>query len=169
LTHQECIYRWTGIDKQSYFLSLILFLIPFVGAAYVLANVSIYLLLTFIGLYVLVNIFQAGACVGCPYRGKFCPAIFGVYFSNVISSIIYRNRTFEQRFFNMNANLASITSIVVLLFPIYWLTLSGWYYAVGYLVFLTAYWFLFSSFFCLKCSYSATCPGGRTAHKLNKK
>jgi len=61
MTHQECTYRWTGIDKQSYLLSLILFLIPFVGAAYVLANVSIYLLLTFIGLYVLANIFQAGA------------------------------------------------------------------------------------------------------------
>jgi hypothetical protein len=169
MTHQECTYRWTGNDKQSYFLSLTLFLIPFVGAACVLANVSIYLLLAFIGLYILANIFQAGACVGCPYRGKFCPAIFGVYFSNVISSIIYKNRTFEQRFFNVNANLASITCIVTLLFPICWLVLSGWYFAVGYLGFLAVYWFLFSSFFCLKCSYSDTCPGGRIAHKLYKK
>ena len=138
MTNHKCRYQWTSKDRHFYFLSLILFLIPFVGAAHVLANVSIYLLLTFIGLYILVNIFQAGACVGCPYRGKFCPAIFGVYFSNVISSIIYKNRTFEQRFFNMNANLASITCIIALSFPIYWLALSGWYFAVGYLVFLTA-------------------------------
>ena len=166
MTHKECIYQWTDSDKRFYFISLIPFLIAFVSAAYILATVSIHLTLTFIGLYIIGNLFQAGACVGCPYRGKFCPAVFGVYLGNVISSIIYKNRTFERRFFNINANAASITCMITLLFPIYWLTLSGWYYVVGYLVLVITYWFFFSLVFCLKCSYSDTCPGGRTAHAM---
>jgi hypothetical protein len=166
MTHNKCLYQWTDRDKRFYFISLIPFLIAFVGAAYILATVSIYLTALFLGLYIICNIFQAGACVGCPYRGKFCPAVFGVYLSNIISATIYKKRSFEQRFFDINATAASIMSLITLLFPVYWLFISGWYYLTAYIAIVIIYLILFYSFFCPKCSYSETCPGGRAAHKI---
>ena len=161
-------YQWTGRDKCYYFLSLIPFVIGFAVAGYILATFSIYLLLIFLGFYVVANIFQAGACVGCPYRGKFCTAIFGVYLGNLISSSIYKKRSFEQRFFNINAEIASVVAVITLLLPTYWLFIYGWYYLISYFVLTITHIFLFYRLFCPKCSYSDTCPGGRTVHKLSK-
>lgn len=161
-------YQWTGKDRRYYFLSLIPFAIGFVGAVYIMSTFSIYLSLIFLGLYLIANVFQAGACVGCPYRGKFCTAIFGVYLGNLISSIIYKNRSFDQRFFNINAEIASIAAIITLLLPIYWLFIYGWYYLVAYFILIFIHIFLFYRLFCPKCSYSDTCPGGRLVHKLSK-
>ena len=161
-------YQWTGRDKCYYFLSLIPFVIGFAVAGYILATFSIYLLLIFLGFYVVANIFQAGACVGCPYRGKFCTAIFGVYLGNLISSSVYKKRSFEQRFFNINAEIASVAAVITLLLPTYWLFIYGWYYLISYFVLTITHIFLFYRLFCPKCSYSDTCPGGRTVHKLSK-
>jgi hypothetical protein len=162
-------YQWTGADKGYYFLSLIPFAIGFVGAAYILATVSLYLVALFVGLYIVTCFFQAGACVGCPYRGRFCTALFGIYLANVISSIIYKNRSFEQRFFNINAQVASIAAIATFLLPIYWLFVNGWYYMALYLLATMIHLFLFYRLFCPKCGYSDTCPGGRTVHRLSRR
>jgi hypothetical protein len=161
-------YQWTGGDKRYYFLSLIPFIIGFVGAAYILATFSVYLLSIFIGLYLVANIFQAGACVGCPYRGRFCAAIFGVYLGNLISSGIYKNRSFNQRFFDINAEIASVVALITLLLPTYWLFIYGWYYLIAYFVLTMIHIFLFYRLFCPKCGYNDTCPGGRIANKLSK-
>ena len=77
-------YEWTKRDKWLYALSMIPFLIVFVGTAYLLATYSIYLAIILVVLYVITNIFQAGCCVGCPYRGRYCPALFGVYLGNLL-------------------------------------------------------------------------------------
>ena len=147
-------------------MSIIPFLIAFAGAAYILVTSFIYLMIVFFGLYMLGNIFQAGACVGCPYRGKFCPAVFGVYFSNLTSSLIYKNRHFEQRFYNINASFASVICIIALVFPAYWLYINGWYYLFLYLVFLSLHVVTFFSKICPKCSYNNTCPGGIAANRI---
>jgi hypothetical protein len=145
---------------------MIPFFIALTGTAYILAASSIYLMLVFFGLYILGNIFQAGACVGCPYRGKFCPAVFGVYLSNLISSLVYRNRHFEQRFYTINASFASVICVIALLFPVYWLYISGWHYLVLYIVLLLLHVYLFFPKICPKCSYNDTCPGGIAVNKL---
>jgi len=94
-------------------------LIVFVGAAHVLATEAIYLLVIFLLLYAGVNFFQAGCCAGCPYRGSFCPAIFGIYLANLISATVYKSRAFDQRFFRLNARLAEVFLAVTILFPTY--------------------------------------------------
>jgi len=159
-------YQWSRGERSYYFLSLIPFVIGFVGAGYILATVSVYLVVLFVGLYMVTSVFQAGACVGCPYRGRFCTAIFGVYLANVLSSSIYRNRSFEQQFFNINAEVASIAAIITFLLPTYWIFTYGWYYLILYIVLVMIHLFFFYRFFCPNCSYSNTCPGGRTVHKL---
>jgi len=168
MVRNAACYQWTGRDKFYYFLSLIPFIIGFLGAGYILATFSVYLLLLFVGLYLVANIFQAGACVGCPYRGRFCTAIFGVYLGNLISSKIYRKRSFEQHFFKINAEIASVVAIITLLLPIYWLFIYGWYYLIAYFVLTMIHIYLFYRLFCPKCSYRDTCPGGKTVTKLSK-
>jgi len=161
-------YRWSGRDKRYYFLALILFIVGFVGAGYILATFSVYLVVLYAGLYLVTNIFQAGACAGCPYRGRFCTAIFGVYLANLISSSIYRKRSFDQRFFNINAEIASIVAIITLLLPAYWLFIYGWYYLIAYCILTFIHILLFYRLFCPRCSYNSTCPGGKIVNKLSK-
>ena len=162
-------YKWDRTDKTYYFISLIFFIVSFVGAGYILVTVSFWLLVLFVGLYIMASVFQAGACVGCPYRGRFCPAIFGVYLANILLSRVYKNRSFSQKFFNINATLASIMAILTLLLPIYWLIINSWYYLVIYLTLVIVHLYLFYRCFCPKCSYNETCPGGRTVNKLMKR
>ena len=139
MTHDNCIYQWTNRDKSHYFLILIPFLIAFVGAAYLLATVSIHIMVIFLLLYGITNVFQAGACIGCPYRGKYCPAAFGIYLSNLFSATNYRNRVFEPRFFKTNVTLAEISLVITLIFPIYWLAILEWYYLVIFLLLKSAH------------------------------
>lgn len=169
MTQYKNIYQWSKRDKFLYFQILIPFLVAFIGAAYLLATLSIYLTITFLSLYIIANFFQASCCIGCPYRGKYCPAAFGIYLANFLSATIYKNRNFEPRFFKINATLAVISIIIVLLFPIYWLLSLDWLYFAIFLILITAHIVLFYPIICPKCSYNDTCPGGQVVHKLFKK
>lgn len=163
------VHQWSGRDRLVYLATLAPFVVAFVGAAYVLSTFSVYLTLTFVLLYVALNVFQAGCCIGCPYRGKFCPAVFGMYSANVISASFYGRRTHDPRFFRVNANLAEVSLAATLVFPIYWLAESNWVYAVAFLALAGLHAVTFFPAMCLKCGYNDTCPGGQTTAKLLKK
>ncbi len=154
-------YSWTRIDKWWYFISMIPFALMFVGTFYLLVNYSIYLSVIWVVLYIIVNIFQAGCCVGCPYRGKYCPAFCGVYLGNLLSGILYKDRQFDAKFYENNAAGGEISLVVFLIFPIYWIFRSGWYFIPIYVVLVVAHVFLFMPKQCAKCSYNTTCPGGK--------
>lgn len=169
LIQNKVIYRWSKWDKLLYFISLIPFLVAFVGVAYLLSIVSIYLTIIFILLYSIINFFQAGCCIGCPYRGKYCPAFIGVYFGNFLSTIIYKKRNFELKFHRINTTLGEIFCIITLLFPVYWLILIDWRYLVVYIILIIIHIVIFLPFMCPKCSYNDICPGGQAARKLLRK
>jgi len=139
---------------------MIPFVIVFIGAAYLLATYSPYLTVILIALYLLTNIFQAGCCVGCPYRGKYCPALFGVYLGNLLSRILYKKRQFDEKFFKRNATAGETMVLIIAIFPLYWIFLSGWYFVLIYLTLIAAHLALFAPTQCEKCSYNTTCPGG---------
>ncbi len=159
-------YEWTRRDKALYFLSLVPLAGALATAIYVLATAAAYLAVVFVVLYLALNFFQAGCCVGCPYRGRYCPAVFGIYLSNIISSRLYRNRTYDERFFKLNEAPAEVLTLLLLAFPVYWLALEVWYYVVGYLGLVVLNGVLFFPTQCTKCSYHDTCPGGRSMLKL---
>ncbi|MFO8047816.1 MAG: hypothetical protein R6U29_02185 [Desulfosudaceae bacterium] len=154
------VHQWTKKDKSLYALSMIPFLLALGGAFYVLVVDSPGAAIIFAVLYLMANIFQAGACVGCPYRGSYCPAIFGVYAGNLISTIVHRNRVHEERFFAVNAKLAEAFCLMTLLFPLYRLFLRAWYYPLIYLALVGTHLALFMPVQCEKCGYNNTCPGG---------
>ena len=163
------IYEWSKKDRALYFAVLFPFAVAFIGTAYLLATAAPYLAAIFIVLYVAVNVFQAGCCVGCPYRGGYCPPVFGLYLANFLSSQIYNNRSFEQGFFKVNANLAELFLICTLLFPVYWLVSLNWLYLLGFLLLILMHAALFFPSMCTKCSYNDTCPGGQMTLKLLKR
>jgi hypothetical protein len=169
MKQNKSVYLWSNQDKLLYFAVLLPFLVAFIGAAYLLTTVSVYLTVIFLLLYVMANFFQAGCCVGCPYRGKFCPAAFGMYLANFLSATIYKQRNFEPRFFRNNAILAEISVIIFFLFPIYWLMSLSWYYVVIFVILMVGHVVAFFPTMCPKCSYHDTCPGGQVVLKLSGK
>jgi hypothetical protein len=144
------------------------FAVVFFGTAYLLATYAVHLALILVTLYIITNIFQAGCCVGCPYQGKYCPALCGVYLGNLLSNILYKNREFDQTFFRMNANAAEIMVLVLLFYPVYWIYQSGWHLLLIYFGLIAAHFLLFMPTQCEKCTYNATCPGGQTWQKCRR-
>ena len=132
--------------------------------SYILATFSISLTILFFILYLGTNFFQAGCCVGCPYVGRFCPAMFGIYLSNFLSSRLYKGRPHESRFFKFNGLLAGVFLVSFFTFPFYWLLLLDWYYLTLFYGLVVIHFLTFLLVICPKCSYNDTCPGG----KLNK-
>ena len=153
-------YQWSPRDKWLYFLAMIPFLVVFIGTGFLLSTYSIWLTVILIVLFLITNIFQAGCCIGCPYRGKYCPALFGVYLGNLLSGILYPNREFDQAFFDRNAAAGEMMVLVVALFPIYWVYITAWYLVPIYLLLIFAHLVAFMPTQCEKCGYNETCPGG---------
>ena len=114
------VYRWTKKDKRLYIFSMLPLAVLYVGTAYLLASYEIYLLIILITLYIITNIFQAGCCVGCPYRRDYCPALCGVYLGKTLSIILYKNRQFDPKFFELNEKAAEIMILVLAVYPLYW-------------------------------------------------
>jgi hypothetical protein len=161
-------YEWTRRDKLTYLLALAPFLVAFLGALALIATISVYWTIALIALHILGSVFQAGCCVGCPYRGRYCPALFGIFLANFLSATVYGDRQYDERFFKRNAALAETVVAIIailccaLLFTIHWL------YAVVFLALGIVHLALFFRRICPKCSYNETCPGGQAAMKFGK-
>jgi hypothetical protein len=154
-------YRWTNKDRYLYSLSIIPFLVVFIGTIILLSTYSVILSIVVIVLYLITNIFQAGCCVGCPYRGEYCPALCGVYLGNLLSSILYKNREFDRDFFKRNAQAGEMMLFITILFPIYWLFRANWILVPVYILLLAFHFIIFMPTQCEKCGYNTTCPGGQ--------
>lgn len=154
-------YHWTKKDIWLYGISIIPFVLMLAGTLYLLRNYSVFISVVWILIYLIVNIFQAGCCVGCPYRGRYCPAFCGVYFGNILSGILYKKRPFDPEFYKKNATGGEITLTIFFLFPLYWIFLVNWYYVLIYLGLVVTHIILFMPLQCPKCSYNKTCPGGK--------
>ena len=161
----EHAYHWTRKDKVIYGISLIPFLAAFGGAGYLLWKTSWIWLALFVSLYIITNIFQAGACTGCPYRGKYCPPVFGVYLGNYLSTVLYRNREIDMDFIAKQAKMGEVMMYLTILFPIYFLFVFSWYYPLIYGGLLVLHLAAFMPTQCEKCSYNDVCPGGIAWHK----
>ena len=160
MTGQSGEYHWTPRDKWLYAFSLVPFLVVFFGAILILSTYSIWLSVLLAVFYLITCVFQAGCCVGCPYRGKYCPALFGIYLGNLLSRILYPRREFDQVFFDRNAAAGEIMVLVIALFPIYWVVRTSWWLLPIYLLLIAAHLVLFMPTQCEKCSFNETCPGG---------
>jgi hypothetical protein len=156
------IYRWTAKDKRQYFISMIPVVLMVLGTGYVLYTFSIFMLLLWLLIYIVINIFQASCCIGCPYRGCYCPAFFGVYLGNLLSSGLFSEETFNEKRFKRNALSGEISLIAFLIYPLHWLYIYQWHFVLIYLGLVILHILIFLPTQCKKCSYNETCPGGRS-------
>lgn len=167
---EQCqAYEWTGRDKLTYLLASTPFLVAFLGALALVATLSVYWTIALLALYLLGCFFQAGCCAGCPYRGRYCPALFGIFPANFISATLYRDREFDQRSFDRNAALAETVVAVITVLCCVLLFLIHWALVVGFLALGVLHLVLFFRQICPKCSYNEICPGGQAATKLGDK
>lgn len=160
-------YAWTRRDKGIYGLAMIPFLVAFVGTAVITARLAWYLPVILVALHLVTSLFQAVCCVGCPYRGRFCPAIFGIYLGNVLSVVLYRHRTHDPVRFRRNANLAEIGCLATLLFASVSLAFVSLWYVIALLALLALHVAVFMVRICTRCSYRSTCPAGVLAGQLH--
>jgi hypothetical protein len=151
-----------------YAITLAPFLVAFLGAAYLIGTISITLGAILILMYLVTSVIQAGCCVGCPYRGRYCPALFGVYLGNILSTIIYPNREYEERFFKRHANWGEWMVLLTFLYACYWLTTLSWWYVLALVVLIGTHIALYIAAICPKCGYKKTCPAGKFACQLKK-
>lgn len=158
---EQDFHKWTKNDKWRYGVSLIPFAILFIGSIIIMSPICIYMSILWVLIYLVVNIFQATCCIGCPYRGQYCPAIFGVYLSNYLSALLYRDEIFDLKLFKQNAIWAEISLITFLIYPVYWLYQANWHYVVAYFGLILLHILLFMPLQCRKCGYRHVCPGGR--------
>ena len=163
------VYKWKRKDKWLYTLSMLPFVAMFFGTAIILSIHSLYLIIIWAGLYILTNFFQAGCCVGCPYRGKYCPAFCGVYLGNILSGVLYKDRQHDDLFFKRNATAGEITLLLWFVFPLYWIFKTGWYLVPIYLLLILFHIALFLPTQCSRCSYNSVCPGGQAWLMCQKK
>jgi hypothetical protein len=163
------VYQWSKVDKMTYLLSLIPLIAVFIIVLYVLTFQSIYLSILFLSLYVIVNFFQSYCCIDCPYKGSYCPAFFGVYLGNMLSSILFNHHTMNLKTHKLCASLGALLVIVTILFPIYWLYQQGWIMLITYIGLVVLHVLLFAPTQCKKCSYQDRCPGGKATNALLSK
>jgi len=129
-------HAWSRRDRGIYAVAMIPFLVAFVGTAVITAGLAWYLPVILVALHIATSFFQAACCVGCPYRGKFCPAIFGIYLGNVLSMLLYSHRTHDPVRFKRNAMLAEIGCIITLLFAAISVAFASIWYVLALLVLL---------------------------------
>jgi cell division protein FtsW (lipid II flippase) len=80
---------------------------------------------------------------------------------NLLSRVLYRDRKFDQAFFDRNAAAGEIMVLVVALFPLYWVWRTAWWLVPVYFLLILAHLAIFMPTQCEKCSYHHTCPGGQ--------
>ena len=159
-------YEWTARDKLLYFVILLPFLIGFFGSLYLIGTISIIWSVILVLLYIAVAVLQAACCIGCPYRGRYCPALFGIFLGNYLSTKLYAGRVHDPKFFEINASIAEVLVIVMALYAGYWLWTLQWWYALVLLLLLAVHMVGFLTLICPKCSYNQTCPAGKISCKL---
>jgi hypothetical protein len=164
MNENKQVYKWSRQDRVLHLLPAIPLAMWFFGTIYLLAVKSIYLVGGFLLLWVATNFAIAGICVGCPYRGGYCPGVSQLYFAPFLSAMIYRRSTKspDTRSFKGNLTLLSIFGIGSYLFAFYWLFVLYWSERAIVVLALLGLLLLHMplSFFilCPRCGYNDTCP-----------
>ena len=158
--------------KGFYFALTIPFIVLLVGVLVYLWTISFVLSVIFALLYLLMCFFQAYCCVyqECPYVGGFCPAIAGIMPASLLAKLIYGNKRIvkSKRRFELNAILAVMSWLGLVLFPLHWIGQLGKLFFIGYIFCHVLYAVIFLMTICPACSIRRICPGGRLGSILWK-
>jgi hypothetical protein len=156
--------QWSRRERALHLLPAIPLTAFYIGAITLLAMHSLSLVLGFLALWFITNLFIAGVCAGCPYRGRYCPGLAQLYVAPVLSLLIYRGtrQTVKRRTLLLNLGMVGIFGIGSYIFAFAWLFSLYWPKYAALILSLLALLLLHMplSFFllCPNCSYNEVCP-----------
>lgn len=153
--------------KAIYWIINIPYLLLLILVSIYLWQFGVLLAVAYISLYIVSVILHGYVCAfgGCPYKGKMCPGAFA-YFPVGKTAMLYDKLKVRKSdilvavFFLLI--LILLLGIVIL--PLPWIADLGLSFAIGYVVFILAYFILFLLTICPKCAMKLNCP----AAKLSK-
>jgi len=129
-----------------------------------IAESSIFALIGYLVIYILLVFFQAKDwCIGCPYRGKFCPGILCMGLANIVSTVLFKNVKFK--FSKNKEHLVSVLTGIYFFYPIFFLY-DDFLLVASYVTLLIIHLLLVWKFFCPKCKFNEICPGGKISSKI---
>jgi len=158
------VSEWSSKDKVLYFSTALLawILLTIIAVVYSL-KYSVFALIGYLVIYILLVYLQAKDwCIGCPYRGKFCPGILCMGLANIVSTL-FKNRKFEYS--KKKEHLVSVLTMIYFAYPILFFYNKIWI-LVAYLTLLIIHLLLVWKLFCPKCKFNKVCPGGKVSAKI---
>lgn len=154
--------------KGLYWLLTIPLLFVYVLIAAYLWTVGIGFFILYCLLFVFVSFFMSYVCVywECSYVGKFAPCVGGFCLPSSQIARLWKKTKRSKRIYNLTLNLAYLSFFGIILFPVYFLFLSGFFYLLAYMGIVIIYTVLFMLLICPVCATRHVCPGGQSATAL---
>jgi hypothetical protein len=167
------VYQWSKQDRVMHLIPALPLVLFYVGTIYLLGIHSIILVGIFFLLWVATNFAIAGICIGCPYRGGYCPGVSQLYFAPFLSRILFSriNGTPGDQSFKASLVLLSVSGIGSYFFAFYWLFVLYWaenaFLVLLLLGMLIVHVPLSFTILCPKCGYNDTCPMAKVQKIVN--
>ncbi|MBR9676577.1 hypothetical protein GOV04_00355 [Candidatus Woesearchaeota archaeon] len=164
----KTVSKWSDNDKFLYFFTVLLtwVLLTIISIIYSY-KYSIFALIGYILLYFILVFFQAKDwCIGCPYRGKFCPGILCMGLANIMSTWFFKNKKFKYS--KKKEHIVSILTGIYFVYPVFFFY-NNIFILVSYALLLIIHLMLQWKFFCPRCKFNKICPGGKVSTKIFKK
>jgi hypothetical protein len=164
MIHDEETHTWSRKDRALHLLPASPLIAFYIGTITLLAMHSLTLVLGFLAFWFVTNLFIAGVCAGCPYRGRYCPGLAQLYIGPYLSLLMYRGsrQGLKQRTLLLNIALLSVFGIGSYVFAFVWLFALYWPKYAALILSLLALLLLHMplSFFllCPNCGYNEICP-----------
>jgi hypothetical protein len=125
----------------------------------------------YIGLYIVSVIIHGYVCAfsRCPYKGTLCPGAFA-YFPVGKVALLYDKLGVKKSdgLIGFIFVLLMIFLLGIMTLPLYWISILGIGFAIGYVVFILAYFIVFLLTICPKCAMRNNCPAARLSNSLYK-
>jgi hypothetical protein len=126
----------------------------------------------YMSFYVLSVILHGYVCAfsGCPYKGGVCPGAFAYFPVGIVAGFfgklkVRQHNALVGAFFAMCIGLL----LGIMTLPLYWLSKSGIYLAIGYPVIVLAYLIVFLLTVCPRCAMRFNCPAARLSNLLSRR
>jgi hypothetical protein len=158
--------------KGLYWIINIPYLLLLILTAIYLWQFGILISATYISLYIISVILHGYVCAfsGCPYKGKMCPGAFAHFRVGEIA-LLYDKPGMRKSDLTIELFFALIMIFLlgIITLPLYWISILGIGYAIGYVVIILAYFIVFNLTICLNCAMRFNCPMAKLSNVAHKK
>lgn len=125
--------------------------------------------LIYIGFFIVLNFADSYLCSveNCPYVGKPCPGMFGLFLVGVLAGIRRRIKVKQNQVISgVCGGIVGLSTIGLVLFPLNWLAKRSLLMALGYFLVFLIYYLVYILTICPHCAKRNDCPAARLVRNL---